>query len=530
MLTLIPKNIYTALTNLLLLLFCLPALAQQQEYILYFTDKNHSPYTTAAPENFLSAKSIERRVRQHIPVTEEDIPVSNLYLDSLRLEGIEVLYTSRWLNACLILASSEQHSRISASSFVRRIDAADKKYSGMKHLESQYSLQPVYDYGASQQQLQLHNIPQMHSEGLTGRGILIAVLDAGFRNADKIQAFQHLFHSEAILMTYDFPSKDVNVYNDHEHGTHVLSIMAAYAPASLIGASFEASYMLLRTEDVSYESSKEEFYWLLAAELADSAGADILSSSLGYNTFDSAIQNYSYEDMDGQTTLITWAAEKAFSKGMLVVNSVGNEGNSSWRYLIAPADGPNVLAVGAVNRTGQFYTVSSRGPSADGRIKPDVVATGQGTIAISPAGNPVSVNGTSYAAPLISGFAANLWQLQPELTNIELIQKIKEYGSQATNPDNNMGYGIPVYKRTTGLNSSDARTLFINNPVTNFLYFTDLPFDSFILTITDLSGKNIVSSSIENTSPFDVSTLASGPYIVSITTRDRVFRQVVIKE
>jgi len=527
-LTFIPGNIYTALANLLLL-FCLPAFAQQ-EYIVYFTDKKHNSYTTAAPENFLSEKSIDRRLRQHIPVTEEDLPVSNLYLDSLRLEGIEVIYSSKWLNACLVQASPEQLSRISSCSFVRHIDAADKRYGGISRQESRHTLQPIHDYGTSEQQLQLHHIPQMHSEGLTGQGIVIAVLDAGFKNADKIGALQHLVDSDAILATYDFPSNEPNVYNDHEHGTHVLSIIAAYAPGTLIGAAFEAAYILLRTEDVSHESSKEEFYWLLAAELSDSLGADILTSSLGYNTFDNPAQNYSYEDMNGETTLITWAAEKAFSKGMLIVNSIGNEGNLPWRYLIAPADGHHVLAVGAVNRNGQFYSTSSRGPSADGRIKPDVVATGQGTLAISPAGNLVSVNGTSYSAPLISGFAANLWQHQPELTNLELLQKIKESGSQAANPDNNMGYGIPIYKRTTGIQASDKRTLLVSNPVTDFIYFFNLPFTSFTLTITDLSGKNVVNTTLTNTQSLDVSTLASGAYIVSIDKDDTVLRQIIIKK
>ena len=510
--------------------FCLPAFAQQ-EYIVFFSDKKHNSYTTDAPENFLSERSIERRLRQDIPVTEDDIPVSNRYIDSLRFEeGIDVIYASKWLNACLIKAFPEQLSRVSNYSFVQHIQPADQRHSGVSRHESQQTHQPAYSYGRSEQQLQLHNIPQMHSEGLTGQGIMIAVLDAGFRNADKTVAFQHLFDSDAIPLTYDFPSNETNVYDDHEHGTLVLSIMAAYAPPTFIGAAFEASYILLRTEDVSYESSKEEFYWLLAAELADSAGADILSSSLGYNTFDNVAQNYSYEDMNGLTTLITWAAEKAFSKGMLVVNSVGNEGNSSWRHLIAPADGPNVLAVGAVNRTGQFYSTSSRGPSTDGRIKPDVVATGQGTLAISHTGSLVNVNGTSYSAPLISGFAANLWQYEPELTNLELLQKIKESGSQATNPDNNMGYGIPVYKRTAGIQTSDARRLFISNPVNDFIYFINLPFDSFTLIINDLSGKSITRTALENTLPFDVSTLASGPYIVSINTKDSIFRQIIIKK
>ncbi len=522
------KNIYTALVSALLLSLCCPRASAQREYILYLADKNHSTFSLDQPAYFLSERSLERRVRQGIPLTPEDLPVSEVYIDSLRRRGLSVRYVSKWLNACLVEGDSYLISEIALSGFVSHVDSMDIRR-GISTLDYTTSYGPVYDYGTSGNQLAMHQIPRMHEEGLTGRGMLIAVLDAGFKDVDRIAGFRRLFDNNAIVATYDFPAGESNVYDDHEHGTRVLSVLAAYDPGKLIGTAFGASYALLRTENVQIEAPIEEFYWLLAAELADSLGADIISSSLGYNVFDNASLNYSYEDMDGRSTLITIAAEKAFSKGMLVVNSVGNDGDTPWKHLIAPADGRHVLAVGAVDHGGQFYSISGRGPSADGRIKPDVVAVGRGARALSSSGALISVNGTSYATPIISGFAANLWQRQPDLSNLELLQKIRELSSQAENPDNNMGYGIPMYDRTAGLPDPLDERAVISNPVFDFIHFINPPFDSFRLIVVDLRGNRMIDVVRDDVSSFDVSALSSGVYIVLMEGKDMVYRQALIK-
>jgi subtilisin family serine protease len=277
----------------------------------------------------------------------------------------------------------------------------------------------VLDYGLSTNQVSMIGADIMHQQGFTGKGMSIAVFDSGFRNAHLLPAFRHVFTSNRILATYDFVNKEESVYEDDEHGLRVFSAMAAYVPGQIIGTAYEAEYLLFRTEDASSEFRIEEINWLLAAEYADSAGVDVINSSLGYNYFSNPGMNYSRADMDGNTALVTRAADMAAATGMLVVVSAGNEGDDPWQTVAAPADADSVLSVGAVDRDGLYATFSSRGPTADGRIKPEVVAQGRGTVLSAASGNTVSSNGTSYSSPVLAGMATGFWQAYPHLTNME---------------------------------------------------------------------------------------------------------------
>ncbi|UZR94967.1 S8 family serine peptidase [Chondrinema litorale] len=437
----------------------------QSKAVFFFNDKVGSAFTISDAEEFLTERAILRREKQGISLNERDLPVSSVYLDSMVEAGATVLYTTKWLNGVLVEVDDEAvFETIQNFTFIKEsnINLGTLSISSFSSTEEKHistankKLETDLDYGNSYNQLEMLGVPTMHAMGYKGEGMLIAVLDGGFNNADEITVFDSLFINDQILNTYDFVEREENVYDDHNHGTQVLSTMAGNTPGSLIGSAYKADYVLLRSEDVSNESRLEEFYWLVAAEYADSIGADIINSSVGYNIFDDELDNYTQDDLDGETAFITIAADFAASTGMFIVSSAGNEGNDPWGSITPPADGDSVLAVGAVNSVQSYAAFSSVGPSADGRIKPDVTAQGSSTVVGSGSGNITSSNGTSFSAPIIAGLAAGIWQARPELTNMQLLDTIKSISSQYENPDNELGYGVPDFRRlSTVLSASD---------------------------------------------------------------------------
>ncbi|MDQ3192396.1 MAG: S8 family serine peptidase, partial [Bacteroidota bacterium] len=329
------------------------------KYWIQFTDKTNSPFSLSTPNQFLSSKAIERRINQHIPLIENDLPVNQSYIDSVSGAGALIINRSKWFNAVTIATSdSAVLSTIAAFSFVKQIrgvqrivstDRREEKFF-LEQSKNMSFCEPTLDstyYGFSLNQIQMLAGDKLHFEGYKGAGKIIAVLDAGFSGVDTIGAFDNLWENNRILGTRDFISKDTMVFEDHAHGMYVLSVMGGWIPGKLIGTAPEASYWLLRTEDAGSEYIVEEDNWVAAAEFADSAGVDIINSSLGYTTFDDPSHDHTYADMDGNSTRITIGADIAASKGIIVVNSAGNSGASPWNYIGAPADGFNVLAVGA---------------------------------------------------------------------------------------------------------------------------------------------------------------------------------------
>ncbi|NDK54348.1 S8 family serine peptidase [Pontibacter fetidus] len=467
-----------------LLLTCSGLQAQQQEeskkYLIYLTDKNNTPFSVQEPEKFLSSKSIARRQRQQIPITSRDLPVNPVYVQTIKNKGVEVWYSSRWFNAVVIKANTTQLSEIIALPFVKNSRALNRVVAPTTHALSNVktdftisnaTINPAIDakdYGRAFHQANMLGATVLHETGLHGEGMTIAVLDAGFPGVNTIPAFSHLFQNGQLAGTYDFVDKEADVFGANPHGTSVMSTMAAYAPGFMIGTAFKANYLLLRTENAPSEHNIEEVNWLIAAEYADSAGADVINSSLGYSVFDAPSVSYTYEQMDGNTTIVSRAADFAAATGMLVVVSAGNEGNGNWKYITAPADADSVLTVGAVDSVGTIASFSSRGPTADGQIKPDVVALGASAYVLNSSGNLVKSNGTSFSGPIMAGFATILWQGYQSKTNYELIQLIRQLGSKANNPDNIVGYGLPNYSRVvTALPASNSdEGIAIVNPVT----------------------------------------------------------------
>ncbi|NOY58085.1 MAG: S8 family serine peptidase [Calditrichaeota bacterium] len=426
----------------------------RQKYWIFFRDKGPIAADTFADiGNRLLPKTRHRRakvMRSGSLVDYTDVPVWRPYLDSLSSRSIKPIVVSKWLNAASAVLSKKQKRDISQKPFVSHIQpvmtAKRRPVTEVKPLgkASVFPQNYVYDYGQSLAQNELINIPKVHDLGISGQGVLVAVFDTGFRLNHL--AFEHLH----VVAAYDFINKDATVDNEEGqdtggqnwHGTIILSMLAGFFPGQLIGSAFGADVLLAKTEDVSSETPVEEDNWIAAAEWADSLGADVISTSLGY------LDWYSYKDMDGKTAPITIAADLAVKKGIVVVVAAGNEGNSAWHYIDAPADGDSVITVGAVDSGGVLADFSSRGPTFDGRIKPDIVAMGVGNVGVAvPPREGIgsgftNVSGTSAACPMAAGVAALILSAYPNLTPMQVREALLKTADRATDPDNNYGYGL----------------------------------------------------------------------------------------
>lgn len=428
------------------------------KYLVLFNDKNNSPYSVNTPLDFLSQKAIDRRFKQGITIKPTDLPPNPAYISSIQQTGATVIYKSRWMNAVLVEANETQKNTILGLPSVKGIEFnRPLKQIRQQSVKDKFAIENTesLNYGDATAQIQLLGADAMHNLGFHGEGMLVALLDDGFLNVNTSACLQHLVQQNKIVKVYDFVDNDNTVYTQGGHGTAVLSTMAGYIENQIISPAFGATVALFRTEDISSETPLEEANWLFAAEMADSLGADIISSSLGYSTFDNSADNYIPSMMDGKTALSTRAADLAAATGMVVVISAGNSGNDpSWQIITAPADADSVLAIGAVTRTGEYASFSSRGNSADGRIKPDVVAVGSGTVLCNTSGFASTSNGTSFSAPLVAGLVAGFWQANPYLTAQEVTRAIRKSGHQFSSPTIQLGYGYANFSRanTAALN------------------------------------------------------------------------------
>jgi hypothetical protein len=494
-----------------LLLFALLVFGQRstaqssQKYLVLLRDKANSSYSIDRPERFLSQRSIARRQKQNISVKERDLPVNSTYVAQLRQAGATIWYSSRWMNAVLLEATSPVITQIQSLPFVQglelgqalasaRLDRPVRTESIAASPAVSQPLDTSLAYGVSQTQLVQLGADVMHRQGYHGEGMLIGVLDAGFRNANTVGYLQQLFDEKRVLATFDFVTKDADVYEDDEHGVEVLSTMAATADGALYGTAYKASYILLRTEDAATEKPIEEANWLMGAEYADSVGVDIINSSLGYFSFDAPYPSHVYADLTGTKTLISRAAQWATEAGIVVLNSAGNEGNSAWRYIIAPADAPDVLAIGGVTTAGTQVSFSSIGPSADGRTKPDLAALGSGVVIGLPDGRISYGSGTSFASPLVAGLAAGFWQAHPRLTAVQVREALRRSGSQYASPDNRLGYGIPNFERAGVFSDALTTLVLYPNPFSNAtplaVQWDKLGSTTTLdATLTDLTGR-----------------------------------------
>lgn len=437
-----------ATSQIFLFLLLTTGLQAQDRYMVFFKDKANSAYSISNPSAFLSGRAISRRLKNNVEVTEQDLPVNQNYVDAVAQLGVETYFTTRWMNGVLVQMDPALVDDVLAIPAVDEVEyvAPGNLLSPPPGARAKFEEDPISPPRISQQQYQMLGIDRMHEEGFMGEGVYIAIFDDGFANYTTLPAFAQTIQDNRIRYTMDFTRNRQNVDNSFSHGLRVFSILAA--DSEMIGAAPGASYMLSVTEAPG-EYRVEEYNWLFAAEAADSAGVDIINTSLGYNIFNDAAMNYTVGDMDGQTTVITRAANIAASKGMLLVASAGNTGGSQWNIITAPADSESVLAVGAIDQFELLAAFSGRGPTADNRIKPDVVGLGVGTQLTTGQGAIDFQNGTSFSAPLITGLAAGLVQAFPDKTSAEVMDYIRMSGDRSETPDNFYGYGLPEFIRAS---------------------------------------------------------------------------------
>ena len=426
---------------------------------IYFRDKGPGKLRKMEELKMtLEIKSLQRRLRHGLDtlVDEYDLPVYRPYVESIKPFVHRIRHTSRWLNAVSVEAMSQSLEAIARFRFVEKVDEVQvctfRDPVVEKALEPVLEAAPtesfVFDYGASLTQVAQLNVPALHSMGYSGHGVLICMLDSGFNNMNH-EALDHL----DIVATWDFVNGDANVFDETgqmgngDHGTKTLGTIAGYQPGELIGPAFGASFLLGKTENSDWERHIEEDHWIAGAEWADTLGADIISSSLGYrDQFTDGEEDYSWQDLDGNTTAVAKGANIAASRGILIVSSAGNEGLSlsGRNTLVSPSDSANVLAAGAVNSQGRKTNFSSVGPTADGRIKPDVMAMGDSVYSASPDSPDGydSANGTSFSCPLVAGVAALVLEVNPSWTNRDIMTAIKSTATRFDTPDNSNGWGI----------------------------------------------------------------------------------------
>lgn len=448
-------------------------------YWVQFSSKAETPYSIDNPEAFLSPRSIERRNRQGIEIDSTDLPVNPVFVDSLNSLGLNVKHTSRWFNGAIVTTTDTTLvSTLDYPSFIDTIQV--RKNQQLKSRFNKFSEEDsrVQNYyGESYDQVTMLNGHLLHEKS-TGEGVWVAVIDAGFNNADSLEVFESLYTRGGIVGTRDFVNPGGDVYDSHAHGTQVLSVMAANQPGSFVGTAPGASYWLLRTEDAPTEYPVEEDYWIVAAEFADSVGCDVINTSLGYTTFDNPEFNHTYSEFDGNTLRISKAANLAVDKGMVPVCSAGNSGNDSWRYISAPSEARKVLSVAAVNANRDTVYFSSAGFEGATVPKPDISAMGELTTVVNPDGVIVKSNGTSFSSPVIAGMAACLVGHYPGKTAAEIIEIIRQSGDIYPVHNVKTGYGIPDFSTLfTGKNSNSVKfeknkTLY-PNPFSSYLHIED---------------------------------------------------------
>ncbi|HET9056198.1 MAG TPA: S8 family serine peptidase [Chitinophagaceae bacterium] len=440
--------------------------SQFSKYIIRFKDKNNSPFSLTSPSAYLSPRAIQRRLNQNINIDSTDLPVNPAYIQAVLNTGsVNLLNRSKWLNAITIQTTDNAAlTAIQNLSFVKEATPVALRFVGTNPVNKFFETPtPIkrnvgtnklttdyYNYGPAIGQINLHKGQFLHNIGLRGQGIVISMLDGGFFGFPTNTSLDSARNNNQFLGTWDFVSGEPRVDENDAHGLYCLSMIAANWPGTLVGTAPKAGFWLFRTEDSSTEQPIEEYNWATGAEYADSVGSDIISSSLGYRDFDNASFNHSYADLDGNTTPCTIAADMAAKKGMIVVNSAGNAGNDPWKYIIAPADGDSVFAIGATNTNGTIASFSSYGPAYDGRTKPNVVSPGQSITVAGTNSQPGTASGTSFSCPNMAGLSACLWQAFPEFNNIKIINAIQRSADRYNNPHEQYGYGIPDMKIAFG--------------------------------------------------------------------------------
>jgi len=523
-----------------------------------FTDKNGT-LTFADSLQFLSPKALERRWKQSILLDSTDLPVVQSYIDTvMSVSNAARLHSvSKWFNQIVIITfDSSKVNDIAALPMVDTVLLVARFNNGNfktnSSLEKFPEVQPFAGkttgnsayYGLSFQQVDMLDADCLHDLGFKGQDMDVAVFDVNFRFANTCAAYDSLQQQSRVKDVYNFARDTAYVYSTaipSSHGMNVLGCMAANIPGTYVGTAPNANYFLYITEDVLVEAPIEEDNWLMAAERADSLGVYLINSSLGYNTYDAPLgsRSYTYNHMNGHTSLIAQAANKAVSKGIFVVNAQGNEGLSAWHYMLTPADGDSVYSVGSVDGSG-LWAGSGYGPTVDGRVKPDGVAMGKATMLIGDNCSTGAANGSSFAAPTLCGAVACLWQALPHLKNWQLRNLIRMASDRYANPNNTHGYGIPnfctayqIALGTSEVQALDYTFAVYPNPVQDAFtvkaYQLGQPFS---FSLYDLQGRLVYRSQQLEQSEVYCDALKqqpAGEYVLLISSLNKLYSGKVLK-
>ena len=546
------RRLFVLITLLLIVGVAYSQIAPDR-YWVQFTDKNNTPYSIDRPEEFLSERSIQRRIKYGVALDEKDIPVNPSYIEAVENAGATILNPSKWLNGVTIETNSESVlNAIEKLPFVKKTRALhDEPLKQMIKNESfmnEMNAESVVDmdvvrghYGKAQTQIELLNGIALHDMGYQGEGMWIGICDSGYEGADVHDIFQNMRDENRLLGTKDFVYKNGIVYSDDHHGTACLGLMAGYMPGTYVGTAPKASYFLCRTENINSENIIEEYNWVSAAEYMDSIGIDMISTSLGYISFDNPEASHAYSDFDGKTCIITIGAEIASSRGILCVAAAGNEGDNDFPYVGGPGDGKNVLTVGGVKADGTRAGFSSIGPTYDGRIKPDVMSFAYAVTVASPGNNFYEGNGTSFAAPSLAGMLACYWQARRDAPEGKIREVIKKSSNNYSSPNNEYGYGIPDFEKALDMLNLENCDIFDEKPLfyvypnpSNGMVNFNLNYDvNVIVQVFDMLGKMVYIFDNHNGDFAELnaflSNLDAGVYMIKASGDKNIFTTKLVK-
>lgn len=518
--------------------------AQAELVFVYFKDKPNKAAFYANPLSELSQKSLSRRAALGIALNDQDAPIEQSYIQNIQNLGFTVTDHSKWLNGVAVNATPAQIATLQAQSYVQSVESFAKnsstgtkikninKWDFFDHTANKTLT--TFDYGSGSEQIDQVNLRPLHLAGYTGTGVTIAVIDTGFPYVDTGSAFSRLWTNNHIKGGYDFVTKSNDIYNTSlsNHGSVVLGAIGGYIDNAFVGSAPDADFYLYRSENATVEIPEEELYWIEAAEEADRKGVDIITTSLGYATFDDPKYSYEYSDMNGSTSFIARAAEIAVNKGIFVLAAAGNSGQLPWHYIMTPADNTKVFTIGSVDSSGASSGFSSYGPNSTGAIKPDASARGTATASVNN-NSTTTATGTSLAAPIAAGGVACLIQAFSTMNRDLMRNRLRQTASLHPNHTDQMGYGIlnfaSVYNST--LNTSELvqkhKVAIFPNPATNILNIASED-EIMALEIYDNLGRIVTSANNRNS--IKVEDFPKGTYYLKIRTKDKVYYEKFIKE
>ena len=523
---------------------------QVQDAWVFFADKDNVEASLENPITILTQEAIDRKVLHNTPIDERDVPVNEDYITQIKnATGIDVFAKSKWMNCIYVKGNQANIADLLDLSFVDHVEYANKNLNSFSGatipVDDKFEIENtsgrvVYNYGSAANQIEMLSGDFLHEQDYTGDGMIIAVLDNGFPTVNTNPGFADMVNEGRLLGTYDFQARQVNANGTGSHGTNTSSDIAGFLQDQFVGTAPQASYYFFVTEYNPSETPLEEAHWVEALERADSLGVDVINTSLSYKGYDNDNYTHTYEDLDGQTTFAARGGNMAYDKGMILLNSAGNSGNSSSPFCGTPADSPGVLTIGAVDSNGDYASFSSVGPTVDGRIKPDIMAQGSNSAVISTSGNVTFSSGTSFSSPIMAGVVACLWQSRPETPNSHIMQIIRESSSLYNNPTNQMGYGIPNFEDaynallTLGVEEEFLMSNFAlyPNPVSSKV---NVSFPEGVHTaefsVFSILGQEVLTTEISsNRNTIDISSLTKGMYLVTITSNGNRVSFKLIKE